>query len=663
MTLKKQNIIKGIGVISSIVFLVLFFIMKYSGIHAEEDGTQIGKNIAQLESRIKDQNLSLEEIEEINNYLITMSPDSQYYFIKGYLEYINSNYKAAIHNLNLALDSMGDSESAFLRIYTYILLNESLQMEHQYNQLVENSKKVLGYIAEENVYKNDIMLLWRAISVLLNNEEQIQDSISILKSYLNETKGLTDESVARLTANIGQLYTLTHGYSDAIYYYLDTINFINAHPSIPNGDHYKIKLLTSIGDIAFILNEYQSSIECYDQALNTNLQDNEQNALSKSLTFINKCQAYIELGKYNQAISLSNELKGLLSYLEPEIKDDIEILMYNIIALANVQLHNLDEAEIYLLKALELLEKDKIEYSLNKEVFIALTYAQFYKEKKSYDEALKAYDYVLTESINKGLSLEEKVYQQISEIYKEKKDINQYIKYNELFLKEKNDNTQIFKEDYIEYITNLYESDLLKIEAERYKINYLMMLFSLITLAIIILVKTRSVKRLRQLSFTDSMTDLYNRKYLDYYMTKNKKKLLSRKLSVIILDIDYFKKYNDNYGHIEGDRVITEVANILKESVRKGDIVVRYGGEEMILILPDVSQDNVELIAQEIQVNLKNKNIEHKYSEVSNQLTISIGIYTTLFVGQNIYNLINKADTALYRAKNSGRNRYEITSD
>ena len=85
----------------------------------------------------------------------------------------------------------------------------------------------------------------------------------------------------------------------------------------------------------------------------------------------------------------------------------------------------------------------------------------------------------------------------------------------------------------------------MKIEAERYKINYLMMLFSLITLAIIILVKTRSVKRLRQLSFTDSMTDLYNRKYLDYYMTKNKKKLLSRKLSVIILDIDYFKKYSE----------------------------------------------------------------------------------------------------------------------
>ena len=157
MTLKKQNIIKGIGVISSIIFLVLFFITKYSGIHAEEDGTQIGKNIAQLESRIKDQNLSLEEIEEINNYLITMSPDSQYYFIKGYLEYINSNYKAAIHNLNLALDSMGDSESAFLRNLTiYILLNQSLQMEHQYDQLVENSKKVLGYIAEENVYKTTL---------------------------------------------------------------------------------------------------------------------------------------------------------------------------------------------------------------------------------------------------------------------------------------------------------------------------------------------------------------------------------------------------------------------------------------------------------------------------------------------------------------------------
>ncbi|MEO3149566.1 GGDEF domain-containing protein, partial [Turicibacter sanguinis] len=208
-----------------------------------------------------------------------------------------------------------------------------------------------------------------------------------------------------------------------------------------------------------------------------------------------------------------------------------------------------------------------------------------------------------------------------------------------------------------------YESHLLEEKAVRYQINFLIMLFSFITASIVILVKTRSVKRLRHLSFTDSMTNLYNRKYLDYYMSKNKKKLFMQDLSIIIIDIDYFKKYNDNYGHIEGDRIIKEVANTLKENVRKDDIAVRYGGEEMVLVLPNVSSNNAEAIAQKIQMSLQNKKIEHKYSEIGDLLTISIGIYTTNFSGQDVYELINKADSGLYRAKQNGRNRYEIVYD
>ena len=80
----------------------------------------------------------------------------------------------------------------------------------------------------------------------------------------------------------------------------------------------------------------------------------------------------------------------------------------------------------------------------------------------------------------------------------------------------------------------------------------------------------------------------------------------------------------------------------------------------MVLIFTDLSPNDTEAIAQKIQNNIKNKNIEHKYSEISNLLTISMGIYNTKFLGQNIYSLINKADMALYRAKKAGRNRYEV---
>ena len=83
----------------------------------------------------------------------------------------------------------------------------------------------------------------------------------------------------------------------------------------------------------------------------------------------------------------------------------------------------------------------------------------------------------------------------------------------------------------------------------------------------------------------------------------------------------------------------------------------------MVIILSDISPKDTEIIAQKIQTNLKNKKIEHKYSDVSNLLTISIGIYTTKFFGQDIYTLINKADKALYKAKKGGRNRYELLLD
>lgn len=661
---KYKKIIKIISIILVSILIISYSFTKFSNNLSEENNTLNNQNIiTYIEDAIENQTTITYDIEKIDQYLLEKKQDSEYYFIKGYLDYINNNYQQAIDNFNLASENILDSDLPFIKIYTYILLNESLQMENQYDLLIENCKTTLNYISEKKAYKNNINLIWRTIGVLLDNKEQIQESISLLSSYLNETKGLTDESIVKLTANIGQLYTLVYKYSDAMYNYLDAIHIINSKSSIPNGDYYKIKLLTSIGDINFILNEYENAISYYDESLNITLSDKNKDALSKSLTIINKSQSYIELEQYDMAIQCANTLNDLLPYLDDYVKDDIEILMSNSLALANIYQHNFEEVETQLINAKDLLNKDEIEFSLNKDVFINLAYAQLYKEQKLYDQSLPIYENVLLESINKGLGLEESIYLQISEIYKDKQDFNNYAKYNDLYIKEKENSTQIFKKDYMDYTTNLYESNLLKSKSQQYKLNLLILLFSLIILAIIALSKTRSVKILKNSNFTDSMTGLKNRKYLNYYINRNKKNLLTKTLSIIIIDIDYFKKYNDNYGHIEGDKIIKEVATTLKSSVRKNDIIIRYGGEEMVLILYDISTKDTESIVKKIQNNLKNKNIEHKYSEVSDSLTISIGIYNTKFLGQDIYTLINKADMALYKAKNNGRNRYETYSD
>ena len=656
---KKPIIISSI-ILASIV-IILFPIVKFNNKLSEENNTLNTESIiTYIEDSIQNQTTITNDIEKIEQYLLEKKPDSEYYFIKGYLNYVNNDYVQAIENFNLASENIIYSDLPFIKIYTYILLNESLQIENQYDSLIENCKITLKYISEKNDYKNDTNLIWRTISVLLDNTDQIQEGILLLNSYLNDTKGLTNESIVKLTANIGQLYTLVYKYSDAMYNYLDAIHIISSKPSIPNGDYYKAKLLTSIGDINFILSEYENAINYYDQSLNINLADKNEDALSKSLTIINKGQAYIELKQYEMASQCVSELNDLLPYIDDYAKDDIQILMNNILALANTYQHNFEDAETQLIEAQNLLANDEVEFSLNKDVFINLAYAQWYKEQKLYEQALPLYENVLQESINKGLGLEENIYYQISEIYKAKEDFNNYAKYTDLYIKEKDNSVQIFKKDHIDYTANLYESNLLKSKSQGYKLNLLIMLFSLIILTIIALSKHRSVKILKSSNFTDSITGLNNRKYLDYYINKNKKNLLTKTISIIIIDIDYFKKYNDNYGHIEGDKIIKEVATTLKNSIRKNDIIIRYGGEEMVLIFTDLSPNDTEAIAQKIQNNIKNKNIEHKYSEISNLLTISMGIYNTKFLGQNIYSLINKADMALYRAKKAGRNTYEI---
>ena len=120
---------------------------------------------------------------------------------------------------------------------------------------------------------------------------------------------------------------------------------------------------------------------------------------------------------------------------------------------------------------------------------------------------------------------------------------------------------------------------------------------------------------------------------------------------------------NEDTARVCIEAAINEVADILRNSVRKNDTVIRYGGEEMVMFISGIRPDAALRTADEIQKKLSEKSIEHKYSDISDKLTVSMGIYNTEYAGQDIYSLIDKADIALYRAKEKGRNRYEVYTE
>lgn len=171
----------------------------------------------------------------------------------------------------------------------------------------------------------------------------------------------------------------------------------------------------------------------------------------------------------------------------------------------------------------------------------------------------------------------------------------------------------------------------------------------------IIGVVKKSRKRLSSLANEDKLTGLHNRQYFDkisgteFIEAKEK----DSKLSILFIDIDHFKSVNDTYGHKKGDDALKIIAQLICASCRKSDFVARYGGEEIVVILPNTTSRDAVSVAQEIN------NIVAKQTKklLGIRITVSIGVATYPDDGTTLKGLLERADKALYQAKKSGRNR------
>lgn len=176
--------------------------------------------------------------------------------------------------------------------------------------------------------------------------------------------------------------------------------------------------------------------------------------------------------------------------------------------------------------------------------------------------------------------------------------------------------------------------------------------------------QNQELKKLFFLATTDRITGIANRYRLEDFLEREWGDAIRNQvsLSVIMIDIDRFKRYNDTYGHPQGDKCLRQVAQTIDVTIKRSkDLVARYGGEEFIVILPDIDIDGAAVVAENIRSQVKTLNIAHATSEISDRLTISLGVASTIpALNSHASNLIMTADRALYLAKQNGRNRIEI---
>jgi len=172
---------------------------------------------------------------------------------------------------------------------------------------------------------------------------------------------------------------------------------------------------------------------------------------------------------------------------------------------------------------------------------------------------------------------------------------------------------------------------------------------------------TQLNKKLETLSITDKLTNINNRHALEDYMDIiwKQSRRLQLPVNILMIDVDYFKKYNDSLGHLQGDRALIAIAQCMKNQIKRDtDFIARFGGEEFVCLLPYIEKENAVNFAKELVQKVENMKMYHPLSEISKYVTISVGMASVIPNEQNSpTQLLDEADKALYEAKHSGRNR------
>ena len=203
------------------------------------------------------------------------------------------------------------------------------------------------------------------------------------------------------------------------------------------------------------------------------------------------------------------------------------------------------------------------------------------------------------------------------------------------------------------------------VTGNEYPLDALEILGILTNMLSVALHNAQNFDQIKALSYTDGMTGLHNYRFFTMRLKEEiaRSKRNDLYMALLILDVDYFKNYNDALGHPAGDEVLRQLSGILKSTIRDNDIVARYGGEEFAIILPSTNKEGALILAERLRIKIEQFQFSQENIQPNGKLTISIGVAVYPDNALTQEDLIVAADRALYFAKESGRNKVIVFSE
>ena len=481
--------------------------------------------------------------------------------------------------------------------------------------------------------------------------------VGALKTFLTLQRLCTGLGESRALAdtlnNVGIAYFNLGDHTNALDYYFKALDILR-------GDEYvqgEVGTLINIGMVYFERGRFEEALDAFLQAQGDDVEDDYTHALLRN----HLGRTYFRLGQFEQALIHNQESLTRMTALDDHLgasyaQDDLAAIY--------AKLGQVEQAEGYLAQSLA---TKRAASDTKGEAEVCLQLGDLYLRTGQLELALDTLHEGLTNAQKSAASDEvRKAHRTLAAAYKKNRQFREAClhleKHDELTQEAFNRESDLR----LQALRVQHEVEQTERENELYRLKNVELADAVASLRELTTSLRRAndekatlLSQLEKQSREDALTGLYNRRYLDETLEKTfaHAKRHEHALSVVVCDIDHFKRVNDDFSHQMGDVVLTEVARLLKAGVRQGDTVARYGGEEFVIILPETSSQNAAHIVERIRQTIQNYPWHTFHPEL--KITMSAGLSDDLS-SENHEKLVGIADKKLYEAKRGGRNRLVV---